>query len=200
MLKTLKQNLKARSHLSRPQPIIDEKSKNAAVLVVVCGVDDNLELLLTVRSEHVSLHRGEVAFPGGMWQEGDDSLLETALREAQEEVGLLESSLELLATLPSASPMQDHIMVVPFVAYMSREQELVAQPSEISKIFRVPITYLMNNENYFYFKKSFDGKLFCLPYIDYNGDRIWGFTLKVLVDLLKTSLDAKIHLCFPSKP
>jgi len=135
-----------------------------------------------------------------MWQEGDDSLLETALREAKEEVGLLESSLELLATLPSASPMQDHITVFPFVAYMSREQELIAQASEISKIFRVPITYLMNNENYFYFQKSFDGKLFCLPYIDYNGDRIWGFTLKVLVDLLKTSLDAKIHLCFPSKP
>ena len=199
MLKTLKQNLKSRSHLARAQPINDGKSRNAAVLVVLCGVEDDLELLLTVRSEHVSRHRGEVAFPGGMWQAGDDSLLETALREAEEEVGIRKNSLELLATLPSSSPLQNQIMVFPFVAYMLREQKLTAQPSEISQIFRVPVQYLMKNENYFYFEKSFDGELLSLPHIDYNGLKIWGFTLKVLVDLLNISLDAGIHLCFPYK-
>ena len=199
MLKTLKQNLKARCHLVKPQPIVGEKSLNAAVLVVLCGDNDYLELLLTVRSEHVNRHRGEVAFPGGMWQGGDDSLLETALREAEEEVGVRESSLELLATLQSSSPLQNHITVAPFIAYMTREQKLIAQPSEISQIFRVPIQYLMNKRNYCYFKKNFDGKPLSLPHIDYNGHRIWGFTLKVLVDLLNIGLDAEIHLCFPFK-
>ena len=59
--------------------------------------------------------------------------------------------------------------------------------------------YLMNKRNYCYFKKNFDGKSLSLPHIDYNEHRIWGFTLKVLVDLLNIGLDAEIHLCFPFK-
>ena len=197
MLKTLKQNLNNHFKLKRPVPRRDAILKHAAVLVVVCGARDCLELLLTLRSNSVSRHRGEVAFPGGMWQEGDADLLVTALREANEEIGIQASSLELIATLPSASPMRNHLTVIPFVAYMEDEQKLIAQPSEISEIFRVPFRYLMDQKNYHYFEKTFEGQNYRLPYIKYNGHQIWGFTLMVLVELLNVGMAAEIDLNYP---
>ena len=197
MLKTLKQNLNNHFKLERPVPRRDAILEHAAILVLVCGARDCLELLLTLRSNSVSRHRGEVAFPGGMWQEGDADLLVTALREANEEIGIHVNSIELIATLPSASPMRNHLTVIPFVAYMANEQNLIAQPSEISEIFRVPFTYLMDQRNYLYFEKSFEGQNYRLPYLKYNDYEIWGFTLMVLVDLLNVGMAAEIDLSYP---
>jgi 8-oxo-dGTP pyrophosphatase MutT (NUDIX family) len=87
MLETIKKRLK-NFPLERLQPSPQERGSTAAVLVALHGDSSDPQVILTQRAFHLNNHAGEVAFPGGMWDETDTDLLQTALREAHEEIGL----------------------------------------------------------------------------------------------------------------
>ncbi len=198
MLETLIQNLKI-FPLSRTQPDLGSGVSEAAVLVILCGPDNDPRVMLTQRSDNVSHHRGEVAFPGGMWEDSDRDLLATALRETHEEVGLQSDWVKPLATLPKTSPTRRPIVVTPFVASMLGEYPTVLQPAETAAVFRMPIRHLMEVERYDYFEATYQGDRYSMPYIDYDRFRIWGFTLRVLVDMLNASMAVNIRLHYPER-
>jgi 8-oxo-dGTP pyrophosphatase MutT (NUDIX family) len=197
MLETIKKRLK-NFPLERLQPGPQERGSTAAVLVALHGDNSDPQVILTQRAFHLNNHAGEVAFPGGMWDETDTDLLQTALREAHEEIGLLPSLVEPIATLPVAIPKRRSLKVTPFVGLVNGPLDLVADPDEIGALFDVPLRLFMNVDHYDYFEMKTEYGPLSFPFLPYNGYKIWGFTLKVLTDMLNTTLEANIHLDYPS--
>ena len=147
---------------------------------------------------HLNSHAGEVAFPGGMWDSTDADLLHTALRETHEEIGLASNRVEPIAMLPLASPKRRNLSVQPFVGLVEGAFELVSEPSEIAAIFDAPLSLFTDFGSYKYFDIKNESGALSFPCLPYKGYKIWGFTLKVLVDMLNSTLDAGIALEYPS--
>jgi len=188
--------------LKRPKPDPKNTHIAAAVLVVLHGQDDDPQVILTQRAFHLKSHAGEVAFPGGMWDQIDEDLMQTALREAQEEIGLAADSVTLLATMPISSPRRRDISVTPFVAVANSMLELNPDDGEIEAIFNAPLKAFMHLDHYEYFDMQLDaeygGGVIRFPFLMYKNYKIWGFTLNVITDLLNATLGAGIDLEYPT--
>lgn len=158
--------------------------RKAAVLIVEGGVAANREVLLTQRSEHLSSHSGEVAFPGGMWDPEDGGLANTALRESYEEVGLAPERVLLLGSL-TPSETRGGVEVTPFVGRVKNFDGLVANPDELQSLFSVPLRYLLEDprEHTDLFLRE-DGSLTWSPVYLYQEYKIWGFTARTLIEYL----------------
>lgn len=156
----------------------------AAVLIPLIVTPQGLEVLLTVRTAHLSSHAGQVAFPGGRVDAQDRSPEAAALREAHEEVGLSPDAVEILGTLP------DYITgtsfhVTPVVGLLNTRPVLTPNPHEVDAIFHVPLHFLMNPSHHrrHRFEPS-PGDIrewYSMPYDD--GERewfIWGATAGML--------------------
>jgi 8-oxo-dGTP pyrophosphatase MutT (NUDIX family) len=197
MLETIVKNLE-KFPLCRTQPLVDQHRSTAAVLVALIDDGEIPEIILTQRAHHLNNHAGEVAFPGGMWDMADSDLLQTALREAQEEIGLNPTLVNVVATLPSASPKRRSLRVTPFVGLLSGSPVLVGDPSEIGSIFTVPLSYFLDISRYEYFDLIHQGESISFPCLHYQGYQIWGFTLRVITDMLNETLGAELNLTYPS--
>lgn len=196
MLTTIKQRLKKYSPQSDNSEFSDVTPK-AAVLLLLHGDPDNPQVILTRRAKHLNSHAGELAFPGGMRDQLDNDLLTTALREVQEEIGLASSKISILGRLPADSPRLNNIRVMPFIGWVNEPFSLTPDPSEIASVFNFPLSFLLDIKHYQYFELP-QGKIE-LPYVKYLDYKIWGFTLKVMVDMLNNILDANIKLRYPSR-
>lgn len=162
----------------------------AAVLMPFTDSDDP-ELILTVRSDHMPTHAGEVAFPGGKRDPGDEDLLATALRESEEEVGLDPAHVEVLGELsPIASRFG--MKVTPFVGIVAPDVSLIAEPGEIDEIFRVPLSFFLESQPDLSRPIDFYGKKFRIPSYYFDDKRIWGLTAFMILDLINHAFDAGI--------
>ena len=195
MLSTIKQQLKNYPIIYSDYQSYQQGSV-AAVLMVLHGDPDNPKLVLTKRAEHLDNHGGEVAFPGGMWDLDDANLWCTAVRETEEEIGLAATQLEPLAMLPNQSTRRRNIEVTPFVSWAPSPLELTPEPREIADIFHLPLKSVTEMHRYKYYQFTED--YIKLPCLEYQGYKIWGFTLKVIVDMLNTTIGAGIKLRYPS--
>ncbi len=156
----------------------------AAILIAIANVESVTEsILLTHRAEHLSLHSGEVAFPGGKWEPSDQNLMETALRESHEEVGLVPSRVDIIGQLP-ASCTRNKIKVTPYVGRVETEEGLTANVEELQSLFWVPLDFLVEDQRQRTDVFVLDGKEFWAPVYAWEGYKIWGFTARVIVDFL----------------
>ena len=158
--------------------------RRAAVLVPLVARADGLSVLLTRRTDHLSSHAGQISFPGGRAEELDSSPIETALREAEEEIGLHRRHVEIVGVLPEHITISAY-RVTPVVALVQPPFELSADPGEVAEIFEVPLGFLMAGENHQ--RRSVvlpdsGGKrrFYAMPYKDYF---IWGATAAMLRNL-----------------
>ncbi len=168
-----------------PEPMDKSFCKGkAAVLVPIVERDNDLYLLLTKRAVHLRQHGGEVAFPGGMWEDGDQFPVATALREAREEIALDSRLVDVLGVLPSL-PTRNNTAVTPVIAMTNAPLELVANPGEIESIFFVPLGELAPSKrirtDVFLHRKA----LLWAPAYEFDGFEIWGFTAGVIKILLE---------------
>jgi len=196
MLNLITQRLKSLP-VGRSMPIDDELGEAAILLALTRELDDP-KIILAKRAEHMASHSGEVAFPGGKWELGDADLLETALRETHEEIDLPPEQVEVIASLP-INCTRYSMRVWPYVGLISPEQSLTANLDELDAVFRVPLRYFLDQSNLTV--DHFTGPDYSLrmPCYIYQGYRIWGFSLVVLVDFLNLTLDAGIELYYPDK-
>ena len=162
----------------------------AAVLMPFTDARDP-ELILTVRSNEMPTHAGEVAFPGGKRDPGDRDLLATALRESEEEVGLAPREVEVLGQL---SPLASRfgMKVTPFVGLVAADVPLQAEPGEIDEIFRVPLSFFLDSEPDLSSPIDFFGKRLRIPSYYFEDKRIWGLTAFMILDLINHAFDAGI--------
>lgn len=114
----------------------------ASVLVPLVVRDGELTVLLTQRAEHLSDHPGQISFPGGRAEASDPTAVDTALREAHEEIGLAPHFVQVLGTLPTYTTVTGYV-VTPVVALVDPGFTLRIDPFEVTEVFEVPLTYLM---------------------------------------------------------
>lgn len=187
MLDSIKQKLKQINLIEATQ------YKKAGVLILLLKEDKDAEykIVYTKRSTKLKTHSGEVSFPGGKWEEADNSLYETALRESNEEINLNIENVTKLGNL-NFLLSRHKIEVNPYVGYLNKFQEFEGN-FEIEEIFTVPISFLSDSKNVTY--KEFNRKdlKVYIPSWVYNGNRIWGLTAMITADFLNICFNASIN-------
>jgi 8-oxo-dGTP pyrophosphatase MutT (NUDIX family) len=140
-------------------------------------------VLLTQRTANLSTHSGQIAFPGGRQDPGDPDLTMTALREAQEEIGLAPQFVDVLGTLPIYRTGSAFI-VTPVVGLLHGDYSFARNPGEVDDIFEVPLAFLMNPANHRRHAFEWNGvrrEWLSMPYHDGVAERfIWGATAGML--------------------
>lgn len=178
--------LELRARLENPAPEKLERAEEAqaaAVLVPLFVDAGQLWVLLTKRADSLSSHRGQIAFPGGRLEEGEDAWT-AALRESQEEIGLDPKKVLRLGQLDAAqTPSGFHI--VPCVGVVPFPLDTVLNKDEIEEVFPVPITALANPQMIEDRTVDIDGVRRVLRVYHVGRRQIWGFTARVLENLLE---------------
>jgi 8-oxo-dGTP pyrophosphatase MutT (NUDIX family) len=154
----------------------------AAVLIPVVAHAQALTLLFTQRTTHLRSHSGQVAFPGGRAEPGDASAEFTALREAEEEIGLSPASVEVLARLPDYRTRTGY-RVTPVVGLLTPPLSLTPDPHEVAEIFEVPLAFLMDERNCQRRTREFLGQTVGYYVFEHENRVIWGATAGMLVNL-----------------
>lgn len=162
-----------------------KKYKKAAVLILMVCIDGEWNLLFTKRSESLKNHRGQVAFPGGGFELDDHDLISTAMREANEEIGILSQSVHVIGTMPEFLTNSD-FLVTPVVAVLDWPINLSIAEAEVSKVFTIPMDWLSEAENWeervYTHPSGWHGRVvFFKPYED---EVLWGISAKITVELL----------------
>ena len=170
-----------------PRLFAERPLRHAAVLVPLVA-RAKPTVLLTRRTDHLSSHSGQVAFPGGKVDEGDADAVAAALREAEEEVGLPASQVEVLGALPDYLT-GSAFRVTPVVALVRPGYTLQLNPHEVADAFEVPLAFLMNPAHHRRHGLDWEGRWlewFAMPYDDAGVERyIWGATAAMLRNLYR---------------
>lgn len=156
----------------------------ASVLIPLVARESGMTLLLTQRTAHLHDHAGQVSFPGGRAEKIDASAIETALREAEEEVGIHRSRLDVLGTLPDYCTVTGYL-VTPVVSIVTPPFDFQADPFEVAEIFEVPLSFLMDGAHHQRRTAEFPAGLgrrtfYTMPYEHFF---IWGATAGMLRNL-----------------
>jgi 8-oxo-dGTP pyrophosphatase MutT (NUDIX family) len=161
----------------------DAASTAAAVLIPVISHRE-LTVLFTQRTPHLKSHAGQVSFPGGRVEPGDASTEFTALREAEEEIGLRPAAVEVLARLPDYRT-RTGFRVTPVIGLLTPPLELVPDPREVESVFEVPLAFLLDPRNRQRRTREFQGLTVGYYVFEYQDRVIWGATAGMLVNLYR---------------
>lgn len=156
----------------------------AAVLIPVIAQAQGLTVLFTQRTQHLKSHSGQVSFPGGRAEPGDASAEFTALREAQEEIGLALERVEILGRLPEYHT-RTGFRVTPVIGLIQPPLELTPDPREVESVFEVPLSFLLDPANRQRRTRELQGRSVGFYVFEYQGHMIWGATAGMLVNLNK---------------
>ena len=176
-MKTLAQRLQQRSRRELSIP------KLASVLVpIVAGPTPSV--ILTRRTETLPTHKGQVSFPGGGREPQDVDSIATALREAHEEIGLPPSAVKVLGVLDDWPTQHETVRVTPVVGCIPTLPPLRPQPSEVARIFQIPLTELRRPERWQSSPLSWKGLKTHVYFFDHDGETVWGLTARILLHML----------------
>lgn len=154
----------------------------AAVLMPIVMQANELSVLLTQRTDHLHDHAGQISFPGGRMDEGDHSIINTAIRESEEEIGLPGSHIEVIGALPEYLTVSGY-RVTPVVALVKPIAQYQPDPFEVADVFEVPLRFLMDPANHeIRVWQSTEGsrRFYAMPYAERF---IWGATAGMLRNL-----------------
>ena len=186
MIPKIKENL---SSYKPSGPIVG--LPQAAVLILLHETSEDLNLIYCLRSNNLPTHAGEVAFPGGKREEIDETLRETALREAQEEVNLELKDVEVLGEISSVQS-RFGLSVTPYIGIL-KNNSLIADGKEIAEVFSVPLNFIKNNMQKEQKSENWDNKKVFFPFFEFENKMVWGLTAYMTVEFLKL-LDIEIDL------
>ena len=170
-----------RQYRLRPKP----NARRAAVLMLLYPREEATFLPLIVRPTYEGVHSGQIALPGGKVEELDRSLVDTALRETEEEIGVRVAEEQVLGSLSELYIPPSNMIVTPVVAFTSGRPTYRLQPSEVAAVLDIRLADLMNEA---YWKtvpvSSFGGYRFDAPSYVIEEKVIWGATAMMLSELL----------------
>ena len=156
---------------------------HAAVLVPLFQKDKDCHLLFTKRSEEVKYHKGEISFPGGMVDEEDKELINTALREADEEIGLKERDVQIIGVLDDIVTTTEFI-VTPIVGLFPYPYPFEISEVEIAELIEVPLSFLLIEDNLSEREILRGGQKEAVYAYQYGKHIIWGATARILKQFL----------------
>jgi 8-oxo-dGTP pyrophosphatase MutT (NUDIX family) len=166
----------------RKSPNGDQSRPNRTAAVLVPILDKpRPEIVLTVRSENLEQHPGQVSFPGGAVDDNDRSAISTALREAEEEIGLDFSQVSPVGFLDRVDTISDY-RVLPVVALVNPSFVWKPDHREVAEVFTVPLDLAISREAYTHEKIRYEGKTHVISSLHWQGHRIWGITAAILLN------------------
>jgi len=161
-----------------------EAGVTAAAVLVPIIAHPTLTVLFTKRTAQLKAHSGQVSFPGGRAESGDASVEATALREAQEEIGLAPPRVEVLARLPEYFT-RTGFRVTPVVGVIQPPLELVPDAREVDEVFEVPLDFILDPRNHQRGSREINGRTAHFYFIEHGGRTIWGATAGMLINLYR---------------
>ena len=176
----LKQSLSRRDQ----RHIVDTSRVSSAVLVPIYHKQGQYYILLTKRTETVKDHKGQISFPGGAYEAEDRTLVNTALRECAEEIGLTADRIEVLGELDDTLTHTSNYIISPFVALIRWPYQFNIDQREIEEIIEVPIMALLERNCQREKTEILDGEAITSYFYHYQGKVIWGATAKILNQFL----------------
>jgi 8-oxo-dGTP pyrophosphatase MutT (NUDIX family) len=160
----------------------------AAVLVPIVDHPSGLTVIFTQRTSQLKAHSGQVSFPGGRAEPEDPTPEFTALREAQEEIGLPMERVEVLARLPEYHT-RSGFRVTPVVGLLTPPVALTPDPREVEEVFEVPLAFLLDPNNHRRETRELQGRTLAYYVVRYEKRVIWGATAGMLVNLYRHLAD-----------
>jgi len=154
----------------------------AAVLVPVVTHPEGLSVLFTLRTPHLSAHAGQVSFPGGRVEPGDEDEAAAALRETEEEIGLRPDQIRLIGRLDTYVT-RTGFRIHPLVGFVAPPLALVPDPQEVADVFEVPLDFLIDPANRRRESRLYQGRERFFWAIPYDSRYIWGATAGMVVNL-----------------
>ena len=160
----------------------ETRLKCAAVLIPLVWYDDQWHLLFTRRTDTVESHKGQVSFPGGACDEGETTPEETALREADEEIGIPARDVKVLGRLSNLITIT-YFRVTPVVGVVKWPAVFRVGAHEVARVFTIPLEWLANSSNRWQFEIP-GTRRSLIAYHPYDGELLWGATARMTVDFL----------------
>jgi 8-oxo-dGTP pyrophosphatase MutT (NUDIX family) len=176
----LRERLRARAATRLYEP----GTRSAAVLVPLAGTDGDLSIICFQRTQEVADHKGEICFPGGSVELDDHDAIDAALREANEELGLVRDHVDVLGTLDDVHTSVSNYVITPVVGHLPRVPTLVPDPLEVARPVIVPLADLLKPGVEGIEWREWRGTQRKIYYYPVAGGRIWGATARILHNLL----------------
>ena len=190
----MKERLRQILSQRQKQHIFDASRVPAAVLVPIYDKQGEYYILFTKRTEKVKEHKGQISFPGGVYQEGDGTLVSTALRESTEEIALKAEDVEVLGELDDEASVTTNYIISPFAALIPWPYQFSLNEDEAEELIEVPISVLLDKNCSEQEIETLDGKMVTSCFYHYQGRVIWGATARILnkfLDILSQAMQDK---------
>ncbi len=168
-------------------------ARPAAVLIAFQPMENHssqYQIIYTRRTDQVADHKKQVAFPGGRAEDGDKSIVETALRESKEEIGITREDVTILGTLDPIRTISNYL-VTPVVGLIPMHYQFTPEPSEVDRVFTIPISWLSDPNNFEIRQREVGFPPFSIPqklrviyFNSYDGETLWGVSAEITLRLL----------------
>ena len=173
-------------------------TKQGAVVVLVYMRNGEPHVVFTKRTNNVAAHKGEISFPGGAYETEDASLLETALRETAEELGVDLRCAQVLGKLDDVPTATSGFVIAPFVIYVDSPPVFRPDPFEVAEVFDVPLKALLDPSVFHEEEWDFDGEARKVQFYRHKDREIWGATARILRQFLQLYETQQMKLPAPS--
>jgi 8-oxo-dGTP pyrophosphatase MutT (NUDIX family) len=178
------EKMASESRLMLKMPSPNEKTRESAVLILFYPSDNQVFIPLILRPQYDGVHGGQMAFPGGRAEKEDENLIRTALREAQEEIGVRVSDVTILGKLTKVYIPPSNFYVQPVVGYMSRKPDFFPDPREVDKVIEIALSDVQNPEIIGRKVLTVRGIEIETPFYDILDTTVWGATAMMIAELL----------------
>jgi len=179
----MKDLIRSRLGELKPRKLRDGYTREAAVLIPIFELQNEYHFLLTRRTDEVETHKGQISFPGGM-REGNEDLLQTALRETFEEVGIEESKIELLGRFHDYISITG-FRVTPFAGFIQGAFTTKPHVREVAEVIHVPFRIFMDPSLVRVEKSRWISREVNVYYYKFGAHQIWGLTALIIREFLE---------------
>jgi 8-oxo-dGTP pyrophosphatase MutT (NUDIX family) len=166
-----------------PRRLAVDHAGRAAVLMPILPHGGEFCFLLTQRTHKVETHKGQISFPGGIQEDSDSTLLQTALRETWEEIGLASEGIHILGEFDEYLSITG-LIVTPFAAWIEGPLNLAPNPDEVDEILRVPFSIFQESRTLRVETRVRLGVERKVYFYDFQGKEVWGLTAQIIRDFL----------------
>lgn len=178
------EKMASESRLKFKMPSPNERTRESAVLILFYPSDNQIFLPLILRPEYDGVHGGQMAFPGGRAEKEDENLIRTAMREAQEEIGVRLTDVKVLGQLTKLFIPPSNFYVQPVIGYINHKPEFYPDPREVDKVIEIPLSEITNPEIISRKILNVRGVEVDAPFYNIQEHTVWGATAMMISELL----------------